>query len=53
MIYNYILLILTLLFFAISLSPKDYRWYRAVIWLAFSTLILLAIVYPDAGKGWF
>jgi predicted membrane-bound dolichyl-phosphate-mannose-protein mannosyltransferase len=54
MIFNYILLFFTLLLlFAVSLLPEDYKATNAIVWLAVSTFIILALVYPDAGKGWF
>ena len=51
MIFNYILLVFTLLFFAVSLLP-EYKA-TALVWLTLSALLILALVYPDAGKGWF
>jgi hypothetical membrane protein len=53
MIFNYILLVFTLLVFAVSLLPKDYKATYAVFWLSVSALLILAIVYPDAGRYWF
>lgn len=53
MIFNYILLVFTLLLFAVSLLPEDYKATTAIVWLTVSALLILAIVYPDAGKGWF
>jgi uncharacterized membrane protein YoaK (UPF0700 family) len=53
MIFNYIALFFTLLLFAASLQPKDCKASRAVVWLTASILLILALVYPDAGKGWF
>lgn len=52
MIFNYTLLFLTLLLFAASLQPKDYKATKAIVWLTASVLLILASLYPDAGKGW-
>lgn len=53
MIFNYILLVFTLLLFAVSLLPKDYKATNAVVWFFVSVFLILAIVYPDAGRYWF
>lgn len=53
MIYIWVLLACTVLLFLVSLSRKDYQPLRAVTWMIFSGLLILALAFPDAGRGWF
>lgn len=53
MIFVWLLLIFSVICFLVSTSAKGYRASVMLIWLAVVGTLILALVFPNAGRGWF